>query len=259
MLDAELDDLVLPVRVSRILPVEPMQGSAVLSTRIRMMDGAPLLIASEPGRRDESEADAAPGARGLIVFLTTALSFEWTDLQSKPLIVPLLQEIVRQGVGRARGASVALAGTAPDAPARSVELRAESGRGIVVEQGRATEAIRRAGIWRGLDESGALRGVVAVNADPAGGRGDAHPQSAVEAWLSAAAGSREIQWIRAEDVVNAEEGGGVIRTFMDKGDAIGRLALPMLIAALVLAVMELFLARWFSHAYAQGRGAEEAA
>jgi hypothetical protein len=46
---------------------------------------------------------------------------------------------------------------------------------------------------------------------------------------------------------------------LQRGDEAGRMALPLLIAALVLAVMELAMGRWFSHATVRPAGAGSAA
>jgi hypothetical protein len=118
MLDAEMQDfLVKPVRVQRALPVDDgAKGAAAL---LKLADGTPLLLAATPGVKEGAEATQ----RGLVVLLASAMSFEWTDLQSKPLMVALTQELVRQGVGRARGTYADLAGARPELPPRAVELR----------------------------------------------------------------------------------------------------------------------------------------
>lgn len=249
LLGPELTDLVGPVRVHKALPVEAADGAAAL---LRLADGSPFLLASIPGVKDAAAPDApAASQRGLVVLLTTALAFEWTDLQAKPLMVPLVQELVRQGVGRARGSWADLAGAAPEAPARSVELRSpDAGRGAVkVASGRAQQPLRSAGLWRAVDDRGASRGVVAINADPSAGRADPQPPAAVAAWLGAGLSGAEVQWLEPKAL--AGEGataGGALKAALDRGEDRGRLVLPLLVAALLVAVVELALARWFSHA-----------
>jgi Aerotolerance regulator N-terminal/von Willebrand factor type A domain len=164
MLQGEMQDLAGPVRVRKVLPVEAgsASGEQVL---LRLSDGSPLLLASPPGGGREAETNP----RGLVVLLTTAMAFEWTDLQSKPLMVALMQELVRQGVGRARGVFAAVAGSSPELPPRSVEVRAlsvagapgpEGGAIIKTEGGRAAEPHRRCqrGPRRRPDRGPARRG-----------------------------------------------------------------------------------------------------
>jgi hypothetical protein len=186
------------------------------------------------------------------------MAFDWTDLQAKPLMVPLMQELVRQGIGRAHGAWSDFAGIAPEVPARSTELRPLGGDASTIIKagaGRAAEPIRRAGIWRALDERGAPRGLVAINADPAAGRTDPQPAATIAAWLGAGFGGAEVQWLDAASTADpAQARPGSLRASLDRGQDQGRLVLPLLIAALLLAVLELALARWFSHATVQPAG-----
>jgi hypothetical protein len=161
-------------------------------------------------------------------------------------MVALTQELIRQGIGRARGTYSDLAGAAPALPARTTELRpVGEGPALRAIGGRAGEAVRRAGIYRAVDEIGAARGLVAINADPAAGRATTQPASAIAAWLRATTPGRETAWIGADGPGPAAGG---VRAALAGGDDAGRLALPLLIAALALALLELAMARWFSHA-----------
>ena len=183
MLEPELPKLVAPVRVSKVLPFDAGAKDAA-SVLLKLSDGTPLVLAAAPGIKDAATgANPSPEAsqRGLVVLLTTALAFDWTDLQSKPLMVALMQELVRQGVGRARGTYSDLAGTSPELPQRWVELRpfGQAPTAIIkAALGRTADPVRRAGVWRAVDETGASRGLLAVNADPAAGRTNAQPTPA---------------------------------------------------------------------------------
>jgi len=260
LLSVELPELVGPVRILRALPVEPAAG-AQSTTLLRLTDGSPFLLASPPGAAGApapGETAAEPAQRGLVVLIASALAFDWTDLQAKPLMVPLMQEIVRQGVGRARGSWSGLAGVAPEVPPRTIELRpmaaGPAANTVKTAAGRAVEPIRRAGIWRALDDRGASRGIVAINADPAASRSDPQPPAAIAAWIAAGFGSTEVQWLQPAPAVPAQPGQGSLKTALDRGQDQGRLILPLLIAALLMAVVELALARWFSHAIIRPAG-----
>ncbi|MBX3377061.1 MAG: BatA domain-containing protein [Phycisphaeraceae bacterium] len=225
----ELSELARPVRVFRALGVDNA-GTPLLVTS----DGAPILVAANPGAADE--------ARGVVALGTIAFSFDWTDLQAKPLMVPLIWELVKQGVGAARGSWSALAGDTPAAPPRAAELRGAEG-SFKVASGRAESAIRRAGLWRAVDDQGALRGLVVVNADPRAGRTDPQPQGTLGTWLGSASGEN-VRWLTGSDALGE---GGLSTALSGKRDA-SRWVLPLLIGAMGLALLELALARWFSHA-----------
>jgi hypothetical protein len=234
VLAPELPDLARPVRVLKALSVE---GAGV--PMLKTSEDWPLLVAGVPGSKGEGEQ-----SHGLVAMLLVAMNFDWTDLPTKPLMVPLMWELVKQGVGSAHGSWSALAGNVPRVPARSVELRSE-GQSVKVVRDVTQDPIRNAGIWRAVDETGALRGLVAVNADPAGGRTDAQPEGAIGAWLAAASGPGEsVRWLDGNDGLG---GNGTAAALARTGDSM-KLVLPLLLAAVAIGVLELAMARWFSHA-----------
>jgi hypothetical protein len=248
---AELPELVKPVRIFRALSLQSLPGAvdrgAVL---LRLEDGSPLAVAVRPGVREATPGEpprAPEPSRGLVVLIAAAPSFDWTDLQVKPLMVPLIQEIVRQGVGRARGSWSAIAGAAVEVPPRTAELRPlDGGAALRIAGAHTAEPVRRAGLWRAADDRGISRALVAVNADPAGGRADAQPQAALAAWLSAAIGGAPVQWLESLERPGSAQAGG-LHAVASRGDGM-RYVLPLLVAALVVALLELALARFFSHA-----------
>ena len=88
LLDAEISDLAPSVSIQRRLPTEgPNDGDLVLVDDA----GDPFLI-------------DVPIGLGRLVFFTVAPELDWTDLPVRPLMVPLVQEIARQGTAlSARG------------------------------------------------------------------------------------------------------------------------------------------------------------
>lgn len=261
---AELPELAPPVGILRILPVEATttEGESQRATRgtavLQLQDGTPLVLTSRAGVRESEGEDG--DSRGLVILITTAFNFDWTDLHARPLMVPLLHELVRQGVGQAIGARVQRAGSYATLPARTVELRKASAPGEVGAEmiradstgSRSEQPLRRAGLWSALDERGVSRAVVAVNADPAGGRTNAQSPEAIREWLSAAVPGGEgwnVQWLEASQIVGAEQAtAGTLHSIFDRRADDARLAIPLLIAALLFALLELGMARWFSHA-----------
>lgn len=256
LLHAELSELVRPVSVLRALPVE--ERSPASTALLTLADGSPWMLGAPPGAADESADDGERRAAGYVVYLASAPSLDWTDLPAKPLMVPLVQELARQGVGFAASAWAQSAGAAILAPQRAETL---TGSTTAVDQlslrvdaaGRTTEPVRRAGLFVARDATGAIRGVVAVNPDTRAGRTDAQSPTDVQAWLNQAVGgalnaNTGVQWI---DAVTPE-------ATLRAGDQRSPVSLPLLIAALIVALIETVMARLFSHARAEPTTGEPA-
>ncbi|MCC6659404.1 MAG: BatA domain-containing protein [Phycisphaerales bacterium] len=237
VLAPELPELVKPVRVFRVLPVQQTAGGNAPPPLLALADGTPLLLAASPG----STAEAA--GRGIVVFLAAPPSFDWTDLQARPLMLPLMQEVIRMGVARARAGSTMIAGAVPSLPPRATELRPVEG------ESRAPLArggpIRRSGVFEALDDRGGARGLLTVNADPAAGRTDPQPVSAIATWLASCGGTVHVL---GTTTAEGAEGSGALRQSIDHGGQGSGWSLGLLIAALGVALAELAMARWFSHA-----------
>lgn len=304
LIDGELDDLLKPITVRRVLA---MTGGFDERDVVLSVEGGPPVLwvgggaggvggAGEAGAievpRAQAGSEAKPGTeaargRGLLVYLGVALDLEWSDLPAKPLMVPMIQEIIRQGVGRARGSWMSVAGVRTRVPSRSAELLRVSGLGdrtanvessggsgtsipkesVRVEPGQGeeaglTEAIPRASVWRAVDVSGASRGVVAINPDPRGGRTSVQDTQSVGAWLASALGQTtssakpSITWLdeRLASTPEAMASGASAALSTSIGSAQrGRpIWFELLIAAGVLAILELVLARRASHAQTLG-------
>lgn len=264
----ELPDLAAAVGVDRLLQVTPGGSSAV---QLALDDGSPLVISAPVSAPGSASGSGGGGQRGVVVLLAVALNPAWTDLPAKPLIVPLMQEVVRQGVARSRQGSWSPAGAVATAPPGAVQLtlvrRAADGGeplSLTVESpatpgltggGRTAEPARVAGLYRAADGRGAPRGVLAVNPDAAGARVDAQPREAIEAWMLGlvggagdAAAPRTVRWFEpgGDGGEGAGGGSGVARALAvteRDGSPTGPL---LLLAVLGLALLELLAARWAS-------------
>jgi len=180
MLGSELSALGAPVRASRRIRAEAPASDA--ETPLVFEDGAPLLLA---GR--------APSQRGWVALLTVAPELDWTDLPVRPLMVPLMQELVRQGRTLARSDVAAFVGTRVSAPRGATSLvrrGAGSDTGgaataaiVVGPEGRTREIAVRPGVYDAIDESGRAVGAVAVNVDARRASIEANAPEAVRAWL----------------------------------------------------------------------------
>ena len=271
-LRGELAELVRPVSVSRMLPVTAAgEGATAL---LNMSDGSTLLwMATLPGGSAAGAAETPTGVRrGLLVYLAAAPELEWTDLPVKPLMVPLVQELVRQGVGRARTSPTAVAGGRMQAPPQTARLQrrgagaeGESAVMTVDETGLSAEPVRMRSVWEAFDARSLRRGLVVVNPDAAAADTDAVDSAAVGAWLGSATQDAAITWLRGADAVDSgavaatpatTRGTGELFTRAEAGQPTGPL---WLLGALGLALFELALARRASHRVAPARRTGEVA
>ncbi len=257
---AELPELARSVMVRRVLPVS-IDGERREGALLSLGDGTPLLVASVP-----QAAATTAGGRGLVVMLATSLDLAWTDLPAKPLVVPLVQEVVRQGVGVARGAWHSLAGSSPALPAGTTDLRAasvsldgddrrppEAGVSIAIDSGgAAAPAIRRAGIYRAMDAQGMTRAWLSIAPDTHASDTNPMAPQVVRAWIASAAPNATVIELGAETA----PGSGALTSALVASRATPDRSLVFLVAALALALIELALARWSSHARIFGEGDE---
>jgi hypothetical protein len=240
-------------------PPQPAQPDARSSPDVSLGARSSAVIVRSQG--DQPIIVASRGERGgTVVLVGVALSSAWTDLPAKPLIVPLVQELVRQGVARSRAASWGVAGDEPGRVAlgsEGVELVSASDRALrvpITEAGVAERALRRAGMYRVLDARQGLRALLAVNPDAAGSVCDVPTKAAVGAWLGAslAQGETGLSWLGSTRVAGPGAGLADLLATERRGSPTGPL---LLIAALALALVELGLARWASNAPSSGTSA----
>lgn len=261
LLEGELSELVEPVRVFRRLNIDT--SAAPSDVVLVAADGGALIVAGSPGESDRAEGGAAGGAAaggaaasstatlpGLLVLLAFSPELAWTDLPTKPLMVPLIQEIVRQGVGLGGRSTEALVGERVATSASTVDLQrideratAERAAGrdsddrdasVAVEGGRSA-ALRRAGLYRAVDIGGQSSGLVAVNVDPAAGDPTPQPADAVLAWLRSSGAWKPVDAADLAAPLGQVEVGS-------------SMAWVLLAVALAAAVLESIFSRRFSHA-----------
>lgn len=254
----ELPDLIAPVRVIRALDMGPAPRlqSPILAGEL------PLIAASAPGSGD------APAGPALVVLIATPLDLAWTDLPAKPLVVPLLHELVRQAVGRSASGASASAGVA-SLPALGLGISASTLRALDGPAARAgAQAPRlavqpggvvplpRAGVYQASDAAGSTLGLVTVDADARAGLVGPVDERAVASHLGtlaadpAAPGAAPVRWLDEEPRSSAAgpSAGAEDRGLGAGRDDADRWGLWLLAAALALAAAEMLMARFFSHA-----------
>jgi hypothetical protein len=247
LINAELPRLARNITITRALRFEDVPSGAdrILDVRDPATGQTePWLVAQRP----QSDDGSASIDRGLIVFMASPPDARWTNLPLMPLMVPLTQELVRQGVGRASGASSVVAGIAPPAPAGASRLipASESLNSAGVEvgpSGIAARPLRNSGTLIAVDDVDRQRGVIAVNADTRGSNLAVQSADAVRTWLADVTGGSEnteaaLAWVEPDRVAGA----------LQRSTTGSPISLPLLLAVLILACAEAVMARFFSHA-----------
>lgn len=256
LIEGELEPLLRPVTVSRSLPLSAEAGSAA-ARLLTLSDGSPAALAARPGGVEGRSTD------GLIVVFAMPLAASWTDLPARPVIVPLVQELARAGVGLAVGGLPATAGERPRTPAAAVQLRPgwalASGGSMapvgVDDQARAAQPLRQAGPWLALDGAGRPLSLVAVAPDHAGAAREAAARERVRTAIAASLGvelpsDERLTWLDRPG--GTAEGASQPAEAMAQSEPSLALGAILLGVALALAALEAVLARLFSHAQLAG-------
>jgi hypothetical protein len=236
---SELSMLARPVRASKVLAVDPRQTQA--ETLLSFADDTPMLIASSPLRR--AAGDGEMPSRGLVIYMAVSPELGWTNLPAKPLMVPLLHELLRQGVGLIRTAERYGVGERPPLGLGRTAARISAPDGRVIDlddSGRPQLALGRSGLYEVQDAAGQPMGRVAVNVNTEAGRPDTQPPTAIAEWLA-----KSGDW----QTFDAVDPGRTLRTSASGAPLAG----VLLWALLALVAVETVFARWFSHAEPGGR------
>ena len=133
-----------PVQFTQTISVDVPEGSQ--DAALIFDDGHPALLVGQTQQATLTEEDGLTDEeinprRGLVVMLAAAPDLQWTNLPSKPLLVPLLHEIIRQGLGSIHAQHNATVGQQPVLWSGATGIQLANGRRIPTTQdGRVTQA-----------------------------------------------------------------------------------------------------------------------
>jgi hypothetical protein len=243
-LSAELPDLLSPIEITRRLWIDPAS----------LGSGADLLLVGEGGEPVLVGAATQSGA-GRVLLLAVAIDPAWSNLPAKPLIVPLMHEVLRAAINRLQPPQEFEPGDQPVLAAswdRASKLTAPDGQTLLLVRGSASSAAERpvtggagvrpirpfqlAGVYKG--DTDAL--VVNVNSQAADTRST--DPVALGSYLSAAGGWQSLDLV--DPAASLQTAGGV-----------PDLTRHLLWIVLGLAVIETLFARLVSHASTTDRTA----
>jgi len=249
-LGAELAELLPSVRVLRVLDVVEGSPRSVLETANEA--GVPLLVELSPRVRE--------GGEGRIMLFTIAPDPSWSNLVATPLMVPLMQEIIRSGAPRSRLTATTRAGSAAALtrvvaewrPHRAADGSLVSGMSIdSVPAVRSGGVPVHAGVFDARDAEGARVAWVGVHA--ADGASDTATIEAADLQAAMTPLGSRVTWLPA--LAETKSAVTAPSATSDRGESDSPAAPPsntlsfrLLAVALLLAVCEAVLARMFSHA-----------
>lgn len=153
MLGAEIDQLAEPVTMSRRLDLS--RSAAQGETILQFDDGRAALVMA---RREF----------GIVLLLAMSIEIDWTDLPLKPLVVPLLQEVVRSGLDRSTISRQILVGelaTLGRTAAGGTLSPANAAMGTVIEidgEGRPRNPVTTPGLWKLRRKDGTESWIAAI-------------------------------------------------------------------------------------------------
>src|SRR5690606_32685657 len=143
----------------------------------------------------------------------SAFDLDWTNLPARPMFVPMMQEIVRQGIGLGASNQSIVAGEQVVEPVWTVSSHRvsinTSGKQMRT-QSNATNGDSSAGIEAQVDSQGTTRSFVVINPDARASLSTVHMQDDVANELDALIDVEEISWFERGDVgaqaMNNDEG-----------------------------------------------------
>lgn len=231
LISTDIDELSRSIVVMRSLTVDVAEQSGS-ATALRLADGSPALLVGAP-----------PDARGMVAFFTPALELSWTSLPSKPLMVPLMHELVRQGLSLIHASQQIIAGDQPVIAGyaggrAATEVVDPAGQRVPLDGrrggARPIQPLSRAGLYELRDGGSNALGTFAVNIAPEAGRTETQLPAAVAAWLGASG-----PW----SVFSPGEAAAGLKSTPTSSP----LAAILLLTVLALLAIETILARWFSY------------
>ncbi|MBI1369701.1 MAG: VWA domain-containing protein [Planctomycetes bacterium] len=236
-LRSDIEDLLRPVEIYRHLPIETASLGAQTSVLLKGAGGQPIMIA----------ADTASG-RGRVMLTSTAVDLNWTNLPIKPLFVPLVHEVIRAAIDQLQPAGHFEAGDQPRLGPAWADVTKLIGPGdtqVMLIKDSDTDSAGGEGVTpiRPLLLPGVYRSetdALVVNVRPDAGNTLAVDRAALRSYLGAAG-----EW----NMIHAADPSASLRIDADRAD----LSWPLLWAVLALAIGEMVLARYASHASTKHR------
>lgn len=186
-----------------------------------------------------------PHERGMVVVFASAIDLDWTNLPARPMFVPMMQEIVRQGVGEGSTMPTIKAGGRLPSPAWVITNQRIS----EIHAGRQATKLddtSRAGVIAQLDSQGATRSFVVINPATDSARTDPSQVEELEEAILAQVDIDEIEWFDADEQSIGPGDGSARSALLGSSTPGVSIALWLLAGAGIIAAIEFVLAKLFT-------------
>lgn len=238
----EAVELFKPVHISRFYGLTTAAGRSLADVTILGATGdVPVLIS--PTLLDNRLS------RGVVYVSAVPMMPEWTDLPTRPLFVPVLQELLRSGMARASQDSKQVAGKPIRVPIGAVTVRVKE-TADVISVDAATGIAASVRDVRGLsvaDSRGAIIASLAINADTAASDVTPGTRESSAAGFKPLADATRMRFIDTPNAIAVDSPTGATAT-ASIAEPPAKASLLLFALAAVCAVIELVLGRIFSHA-----------
>jgi len=227
LLAPQLPALLAPIEVYQRLPI--IEGAEPESIVLRMEDGTPFLNRFSPAWENA----------GTVVYSSVTPRLDWTNIPTKPLMVALTQEVVRQCIGLSVQQKMVTVGDQlndQNTSGTGASIETPTGERIHLTTGNNRGIFTQTGQYRIIDTTTQPLTVLIANINPNSTQTIAQSESTIEDWLS----STGWEW-----------------TFFDTNEldnttitnvTTSEVSQYLLWLVVLLLIIEVWLARRFSHA-----------
>lgn len=215
-----------------------LSGSVSIDRSLWIPSNAPVLARMSNAQPLGVQIAPEAGA-GMIVVLAVPIDLRWSNFPARPLFVAMMQELLRQGVGRGQTLTPVLAGTAPVDPAwmQSSAPFVQDATDRAAEQMHTQNQL--SGVLALRDAEGTTRALRVIRPDARGASADAVEQESIEEELARLVDAERTTWLGSGQEQETS-------TAAITNEDARSLALWMLWGAFAVAIVEFVLARLFT-------------
>ena len=225
IIKGELPSLLESVRVQKSLLLEGVEPEQVL---ISLDDGTPAIISR----------GSWSGTPGELLLMAFPPSPTWTDLPTKPLMVPLFQELVRGGLSTTGNSNPHVVGEFIDVGHMGDASYITHGETIQIpvieDTGQSSLPIPNQGVWSIFDYKGVVLGTVALNIQPTSADTSPSDSDTITGWLGE-------EWTPTSP-----------QSSKVAGTPVNTLVYPLLLFLTILVITETIMSRIFTRVPARG-------
>ncbi|MGV6815343.1 MAG: hypothetical protein ACWA5W_10110, partial [Phycisphaerales bacterium] len=263
-LNAEMPDLTKPVTITRRMRfnIGETESSSTTTCILALDTGEPIIQSTKPNQSDQPNID-----RGTVVLMGIAIDLDWSNLPARALFVPMMQELIRQGVGQSVGLPCITAGdrlprqpwVASNRRINPFETTESSANTFSTPAPAESAESNIVGVLAQIDQQGITRGIALIEPDADSAITTTTTESAQQDQLAKLLGidlssPSTFQWLDgAQSTAQDSSPTSVSNEHAAEGS---KLSLWLLLIAATIALIESILAKVFSLGLSESIAAE---